>query len=103
MDSLKNVSNMSTIVLIMSTIASYPGILECLFGKTRRAILTLLYGHSDESFHLRKILRLTGISPGAGQRELKRLSDAGIISRTLRDNQVIFQADARCPIHDELK
>jgi predicted nucleotidyltransferase len=103
MDGLRIVSNMSTIVLIMSTADNYSGILECLFGKTRRAILTLLYGHRDESFHLRKILRLTGISPGAGQRELRRLSDAGVISRTLRDNQVIFQADARCPIHDELK
>lgn len=102
MDSLQNVSKMSTLVLIMSTSANYSGILECLFGRTRRAILALLFGHSDESFHLRKILRLTGVSPGAGQRELKRLSDAGIISRTLRDNQVIFQANAHCPIHDEL-
>jgi len=79
------------------------GLLECLFGKTRRSILALLYGHCDESFHMRKILRLTDVSPGAGQRELKRLSDAGIISRTLRENQVHFQADARCPIFEELK
>ncbi len=79
------------------------GLLECLFGKTRRSILALLYSHSDESFHLRKILRLTGISPGAGQRELKRLSEAGIILRSLRDNQVHFQANPDCPIHDELK
>lgn len=65
--------------------------------------MALLYGHWDESFHLRKILRLTDVSPGAGQRELKRLSDAGIISRTLRENQVRFQADPRCPIFEELK
>ncbi len=79
------------------------GLLESLFGKTRRSILALLYGHVDESFHLRKVLRLTGVSPGAGQRELKRLSDAGIIRRSVRDNQVHFQADPDCPIHDELK
>lgn len=100
---LHTVSNMGTIVLIMSTKSQPSGLLESLFGKTRRSILALLYGHPDESFHLRKILRLTGISPGAGQRELKRLSEAGIILRSVRDNQVHFQADPDCPIHDELK
>jgi predicted nucleotidyltransferase len=94
---------MGTIVLIMSTPNEPLGLLECLFGKTRRSILALLYGHCDESFHLRKILRLTDVSPGAGQRELKRLSDAGIITRILRENQVHFQADPRCPIFEELK
>jgi len=94
---------MGTIVLIMRTISHPSGLLECLFGKTRRSILALLYSHGDESFHLRKILRLTGVSPGAGQRELKRLSEAGIILRSLRDNQVHFQANPGCPIHDELK
>lgn len=87
----------------MSTHSRSSGLLESLFGKTRRAILALLYTHADESFHLRKILRLTGISPGAGQRELRRLSKAGIIRRSVRDKQVHFQADPDCPIHDELK
>ena len=94
---------MGTIVLNMSTKSQSSGLLESLFGKTRRSILALLYTHADESFHLRKILRLTGISPGAGQRELLRLSEAGIIRRSARDNQVHFQADPDCPIHDELK
>ena len=58
---------------------------------------------AEESFHLRKILRLAGISPGAGQRELKRLSDAGVILRTVKENQVLFQANPQCPIFDELK
>jgi predicted nucleotidyltransferase len=79
------------------------GLLEALFGKTRRAILALLFSHTEESFHLRKILRLAGISPGAGQRELKRLSDAGIVLRAVKENQVLFQANAQCPIFDELK
>jgi hypothetical protein len=78
-------------------------LLESLFGKTRRSILTLLYGHTDESYHLRKVLRLAGISPGAGQRELKRLVAAGVLIRTVADNQVRFQADPRCPIFGELR
>jgi len=46
---------------------------------------------------------LTGVSPGAGQRELKRLSEAGIILRSLRDNQVHFQANPQCPIFEDMK
>lgn len=74
-----------------------------MFGKTRRLILALLFSHTEEAFHLRKILRLAGVSPGAGQRELKRLSEAGVFLRTVKENQVLFQANAQCPIFEELK
>jgi len=87
----------------MSTNIQPQGLLESLFGKTRRSILALLFSHTEESFHLRKILRLAGISPGAGQRELKRLSNTGVILRTVKENQVLFQANPQCPIFDELK
>jgi len=100
---LQTVAEMGTIVLIMSTNMQPQGLLEALFGKTRRSILALLFSHTEESFHLRKILRLAGISPGAGQRELKRLSDTGLVLRTVKENQVLFQANPQCPIFDELK
>jgi len=87
----------------MSTDTQTGGLIEALFGKTRRLILTLLFSHQDESFHLRKTLRLAGVSPGAGQRELKRLAEAGIVLRTMKGSQVLFQANSRCPIFNELK
>jgi predicted nucleotidyltransferase len=87
----------------MSTKQQPQGLLEALFGKTRRSILALLFSHAEEAFHLRKILRLAGISSGAGQRELKRLSEAGIVLRTVNENQVLFQANPRCAIFEELK
>jgi predicted nucleotidyltransferase len=74
-----------------------------LFGKTRRAVLSLLYSHTDESFYLREIARVAGLGLGAVQRELKRLSGTGIIRRTVRGNQVYYQADPDCPIFEELK
>jgi DNA-binding transcriptional ArsR family regulator len=100
---LKNVSLFGTIILNMSTLTGNIGILEALFGKTRRSILSLLYGQPDESFYVRKIIRLTQASPGAVQRELKRLSEAGIIARSSRDNRVFFQATPGCPVYIELK
>lgn len=79
------------------------GITASLFGKTRRAILSLLYGHADESFYLRQIARTTGIGLGSMQRELKNLTDTGIIIREVQGKQVYYRANAQCPIFNELK
>ena len=94
---------MSTIVANMRTSTPVQGLLTTLFGKTRRSILAFVFSHTEEEFHLRKILRLAQISPGAGPRELKRLVEAGILVRTVKDNQVLFRANPECPIYNELK
>jgi hypothetical protein len=46
-----------------------------LFGRTRGAVLAVLYGHVGDSFHLRQLSRLTKITLGAVQRELRELVD----------------------------
>jgi DNA-binding transcriptional ArsR family regulator len=74
-----------------------------LFGKTRRAVLSLLYGHTDESFYIRRILRVVNAGHGAVQRELKQLADAGILHRIVQGQQVYYQANDKCPIFNELK
>ena len=79
------------------------GIAATLFGKARRAVLSLLYSHADESFYLRQIARITGIGIGPIQRELKNLTDTGVIIREVHGKQVYYQANAQCPIFNELK
>jgi predicted nucleotidyltransferase len=74
-----------------------------LFGKARRAILSLLFGHVDEAFYLRQIVRTTGFGLGPVQRELKQLTESGIIRRTVSGRQVYFQANRDSPIFSELK
>ena len=78
-------------------------LLEALFGKTRRSVLGLLFRNPDEAFFVRRIIRMANVSPGAAERELKRLSEAGIIFRTSLDNRVYFQANSGCPVYIELK
>ena len=87
----------------MSTSSVSNGLATTLFGKARRAVLSLLYGHADEAFYLRQIARATGIGLGPVQRELKQLTNAGIIQRTVRGKQVYYQANVKCPIFAELK
>jgi predicted nucleotidyltransferase len=87
----------------MGTYRVVGGLAEMLFSKNRRAVLSLLYGHSDEAFYLRQIVRASGGGVGAIQRELRQLVAHGIIRRDTRGNQVYFQANADCPIFSELK
>jgi predicted nucleotidyltransferase len=74
-----------------------------LFGKVRQAILSVLFGHADEAFYLRQIVRSTGFGLGPVQRELKQLNEHGIIRRTVSGRQVYFQANLDSPIFPELK
>lgn len=76
---------------------------DVLFGKTRRRVLGLLLGHPDEEFYVREILRRTHSSPGAVQLELKLLTQAAVLRRTVRGRQVYFQANRASPIFPELR
>ncbi|MGA2384360.1 MAG: nucleotidyltransferase domain-containing protein [Gemmatimonadales bacterium] len=75
---------------------------ELLFGAYRRRVLSLLLLHRDRSFYLREISRLTRVPPGSLHRELKALTEAGILVRSPLGNQVRYQADGACPILDDL-
>jgi predicted nucleotidyltransferase len=74
-----------------------------LFGKTRQAVLALLYGRADSSFYTKQILDAVRIGRGTVQRELKNLTDSGIIIREVQGRQVYYRANGRCPIFNELK
>ncbi len=97
------VPKMGTIVLKMSTPIETDKLSASLFGKTRRAILSLLYSHPDEAFYLRQLVRAAGVGLGAVQREVRRLSDAGIIRRMVRGRQVYYQANSHSPVFEELR
>jgi uncharacterized protein len=89
-----------TIVLTSDTNLTLSGVL---FGRTRQKVLGLLYGHPDETFHLRHVARRTGQALGAVQRELAQLTAVGILEREQLGNQAHFRANPRCPIYAELK
>ena len=100
---MKPVTKKSTIVTDMSTASGGKNLSSVLFGKTRRAILSLLYGHTDEAFYLRQIAKATGAGLGAVQREIRQLSEVGIIRRSVRGRNVYFQANRESPVFNELK
>jgi predicted nucleotidyltransferase len=56
----------------------------------------------DERFHVRELGRMTGISAGSLHRELKAMAESGLLLRERVGNQVFYQADSGCSIHEEL-
>ena len=86
----------------MGTICDIP-ITSALFGKNRRAVLALLFGHAGEKFYTRQIARACGRGMGAIQRELAQLTAAGILRRSVSGHQVYYEANAESPVFEELK
>lgn len=74
-----------------------------LFGRTRAAVLAVLYGHVEQSFYLRQLVRAVGAGHGALQRELQHLTDMGLIVRKTQGNQVLYRANSQSPIFSEIK
>jgi len=76
---------------------------DALFTKTQQAVLGLLLLNPDTSYHFRGIVRQVGIGQGTIQRELLRMTDAGIILREQKDLQPVYRANKDCPIYMELR
>jgi uncharacterized protein len=76
---------------------------DTLFGRTRGAVLSVLYGHVGESFYLRQLSRLTGKSLGPVQREVRQLVDAGLITRKIEAARTVYSANRDSPVFAEIK
>jgi predicted nucleotidyltransferase len=87
----------------MSTTTRIASLTSPLFPESRGRILGLFFGAPDRAFYLREVAARTGLAIGQVQRELSRLSEAGILRRFRQGRHVYFQSNDRCPIFDELR
>ena len=78
-------------------------IASTLFGKTRQAVLTRLFEAPAQTFYLRELGRLTGISSGALKHELDALVGADLITRIEDGNRVNYHANQASPVFEELR
>ena len=74
-----------------------------LFGKTRRAVLAKLFLEPAREYRLRELARLTGISAGSVQHEMKQLVAADLALRSENGTQVTYRANAASPVYAELR
>ena len=78
------------------------GLADALFTTTQQRVLGYLFGQPDRSFFSSELIKLTGAGSGAVQRELKCLSDSGLLATSRVGNQKHYQANADSPIFEEL-
>jgi predicted nucleotidyltransferase len=74
-----------------------------LFGRTRGAVLAVLFGHVGESYYLRQLARITGIALGPVQRELRQLADSGLVTKKPLGTQILYSANEACPVFAEMR
>ena len=63
----------------------------------------MLYGHTEKEYYINQMMQILDSGSGAVQRELKLMTEAGLLNRTKRGNLVYYQANVKCPIFAELK
>lgn len=74
-----------------------------IFSKLQQSILRLLYLNTASDYFTNEIIRLANCGTGAVQRELKKLTEAGLITQKKFGNQVRYQANQNLPYFEELK
>ena len=75
---------------------------DLLFPAARQRALAVLLLQPAAGFHLRELARLTGSHAGTLARELDKLTQAGLLLRSERGNQVLYQAQTLHPLFDDL-
>lgn len=77
--------------------------LEVLFSSAARVqVLHLFLLHPDRKFYQREIERETGQPIRAVQREVKRLEEIGLLTRSSEGNRVFYQLAPEFPLLAEL-
>ena len=77
--------------------------LESLFSSAARVqVLCLFFSHPDSQFYQREIERETGQPIRAVQREVKRLEEIELLTRSTEGNRVFYQLNPEFPLLAEL-
>ncbi len=79
-----------------------PNLSDALFPKVRQQVLGLLFNYPGARFHTNEIIRLSGSGTGAVQRELEKLTHAGLITVELVGKQKQYQANQASLLFNEL-
>lgn len=75
---------------------------SALFSSVRSRVLGLLFGQPDRDFQMTEVIELAGSGRGAVQRELERLTEAGLLVANINRGRKTYQVNRDAPIFTEL-
>nr|WP_314624893.1 nucleotidyltransferase domain-containing protein [uncultured Noviherbaspirillum sp.] len=76
-------------------------ITDALFSKATKAVLNMTFGHA-QGVHLRALMNKTGLGSASAQRELKKLTEAGILIKEEVGKVLLYKPNASSPVYAEL-
>jgi predicted nucleotidyltransferase len=71
-------------------------------SEARAKVLTALFNERGRAFYQTELARVTGLPIAAVQRQLKRLSAAGLVSASVAGGRRVYAADSQSAIFDEV-
>jgi predicted nucleotidyltransferase len=71
-------------------------------SEARAKVLTALFAADGRPFYQQELARATGLPLRAVQRELRRLTAAGLVSSQIAGGRRVYTADSRASIHGEI-
>lgn len=77
-------------------------IATALFSDSQSRLYAWLFGQPERSYHLSELRRLTGLGSASLQRELNRLTAAGLVHSERVGNLRCFRASPQSPVFGEL-
>lgn len=97
-----NMPNMGNSINAATAPSPSCSLADALFTRTQQRILGLIFGQPNRDFAVSELITATGSGSGAVQRELAKLTAAGLVGIRRSANQKRYQANPDAPIHDEL-
>jgi predicted nucleotidyltransferase len=97
------VPDLGIIIPNMGTDHDPVNLASALFSRTQARVLGLLFSNPDRGFQVTEIIRLANSGRGAVQRELEKLTEAGILDTDMLAGRKIYKASRSSPIFDELR
>jgi predicted nucleotidyltransferase len=78
-------------------------VIEVLFPQVRAELLRLLFADPAKELHLRELARLSNLSVGTLQAEVRKLSEAGLLVPRRDGNRLYYRANTAHPVFPELQ
>ena len=79
------------------------GMADALFPAVRQKVLALFFGQPDQSFSVSEVIDLANAGRGAVQREISRLTGAGLLAVVVRGRHKEYRANPDAPVFEELR
>ncbi|MBI2253032.1 MAG: MarR family transcriptional regulator [Proteobacteria bacterium] len=76
---------------------------NALFSRVQARVLGILFGEPEQDFPVTEIISRAGSGRGAVQRELEKLTKAGILATTAQGGRRLYHANKASPIFTELR